>query len=104
MQYIALLLLAFLQVVLSILLSYKKHLKISRIFLIFSAVLFVWTIANIVLDHTFKIGIYGHESRLDILNWSNRLGFFAGTGILIVLYRMMRVFPVEVKENRVSRL
>lgn len=103
MQYIALLVLAFLQVVLSILLSYKKHLRISRIFLAFSGVLFLWTIANITLDHAYRTSQLDHTDRLSLLNFSNHAGFFMGAITLIFLYRMMRSFPVEIKEDKVSR-
>jgi signal transduction histidine kinase len=103
MQYVALLLLAFLQVVISILMSYKKHLKVSRIFLVFSVILFIWTLANATLDHALRQWT-GQNGQLDLVNFANRAGFFTGTITLILLYQIMKVFPVEIKKSKWSGL
>ena len=50
MKYAALFLMAVAMVILSVVLSYKRQSRVSKIFLYFIGVLFIWTMANIVLD------------------------------------------------------
>ncbi len=105
MKYIALILMALLQLLLSAVLNYKNRSKVSRMFIYFTATLLTWTIANIVLDYTFSTAGVFHDPafRLSLLNWSNRIGFFIGTIVLISLYRLILVFPVEQKSTKVSK-
>jgi signal transduction histidine kinase len=39
---------------------------------------------------------------LNILNWSNKLGFFLGSLTLLFLYRISRVFPINLSESKLS--
>ncbi len=106
MKYVALMLLALLQVLISVLLSYKRYSKVSRIFLLFTGALFLWTIANITLDYAYNntgFSIGESISNLELLNLSNRAGFFMGTVTLVLLYRLVQVFPTEKKPTKLSK-
>lgn len=83
--------LAFLQVVLAVLLGYKKHSKVSKVFILFAANMAVWTVANILLDYY----QYQVKDQLTFIDIMNRVGFFLGTLSLITVYRLSLVFPVE---------
>lgn len=105
MQYIVLLLLACVQIILSVVLGYKRHSKVSRVFIYFTLALSLWTFANII--HGLSVDGLGEHNislRLDLLNWSNQLGFFTGTITLGLLYYLVLVFPVERKITRLSRV
>lgn len=91
MKYIVLMVLAFLQVVLAVLLGYKKHSKVSKVFILFAANMAVWTVANILLDYY----QYQVKDQLTFIDIMNRVGFFLGTLSLITVYRLSLVFPVE---------
>lgn len=89
MKYAPLFVLAILQVVLTLVLRYKRHYPISRMFTYFTLTLFAWTLTNIILDYT-TISIFpAHNSELTLffLNITNIAGFFLGTLLLILLYR-----------------
>lgn len=106
MKYIALLLLALLQVVLSIILGHKKRSSVSRLFTFFTALLLVWTVTNIGLDYAVNntTGFGSMAARLTFLNTTNRLGFFVGTLTLVFLYRLLLIFPVPRQTSKISRL
>ncbi len=103
MQYATLLILAFVQVIFSVILSYKRKYKVSRYFLLLSSSLFVWTLCN--LELTYILNNFSSTSHYDIrlINLINTAGFFTGTALLLIFYRIMRIFPLEHKENRISR-
>jgi signal transduction histidine kinase len=104
MKYIPLVLLALLQVLLSATLSYKKKSRVSRLFMLFAGILFIWTLANIILDYTLNNFSSQPGSSLLLLNWANQIGFFSGTITLVCLYRLVLVFPLEQKESRASSI
>ena len=107
MKYVALLLLAFLQVMLSIILGHKRRSKVSQTFIYFTGLLFVWTLANTVLDyslHNATSFFYSEGTRELVLNLANKIGFLTGTLSLLLLYRLVLVFPIETKSGRTSRI
>jgi len=100
MKYIVLMLLAFLQVVLAMVLGYKKHSKVSKVFILFAINMAVWTVANILLDYY----QYHVKDQLTFIDVMNRFGFFSGTLSLITVYRLSLVFPLEKAKNRVQTI
>jgi signal transduction histidine kinase len=106
-KYIALLLLAFLQVILSIVLGHKRQSKVSQIFIYFAGLLFAWTLANIVLDYSLNATVSflrDYHTRLLVVNLANRVGFLTGALSLILLYRLVLVFPTEIGDGKLSRV
>lgn len=98
-------LLALAQVVLSVVLSYKKKSRVSRTFIYFTSILFIWTLVNGVyyyLNNKTTAIFSNVHTQLFMLDWSNRAGFFTGTLTLVALYRLLLVFPVEQKRNRLT--
>lgn len=93
MKYVPLLLLAVSQLVLSMVLLYKRHDKISRMFTYFTSLLLLWTFVNVALDYKSvqiaKLG-FGAEG-LSTINVLNKIGFMLGALILIALYQTVVV-------------
>jgi signal transduction histidine kinase len=107
MQYVVLLFLALLQVIISIVLSAKRHYRISKVLIFFSITLLLWTLANSLLDYSVRQvanGANPSQSQLSILNWANVAGFFTGTLTLTLLYRMVRTFPLNREDTQFSRI
>jgi membrane associated rhomboid family serine protease len=107
MQYVVLLFLALLQVIISIVLSAKRHYRISKVLIFFSITLLLWTLANSLLDYSVRQvanGANPSQSQLSILNWANVAGFFTGTLSLTLLYRMVRTFPLNREDTQFSRI
>ncbi|MBA2279158.1 hypothetical protein H0V99_01820 [Candidatus Saccharibacteria bacterium] len=100
MKYAALLILAFLQVLLSITLSYKKQSRTSRWFTIFTITLGVWTFFNVLLDYN----QYQARSSVELLSLLNNLGFFTGSLALLCVYRLTLIFPLVRKPDKQSKL
>ena len=96
MKYIVLIALACAQVLLATLLWYKKHSKVSQIFILYAINMSIWTIANVVLDYY----QYNVETSLAFLGGVNGAGFFLGTLSLIVVYRLSLIFPVQVESTK----
>jgi signal transduction histidine kinase len=105
MLYVALLTLAFGQLVLGIVLSYKKHDRVSKAFIYFTFALFAWTLANTALAYALHSGetFSSIDDRLMVLNWGNRIGFASGTVTLALLYRLVLVFPLQRKLSKFAK-
>jgi len=93
--------LASLQVLLGVILGYKKQARVSKQFIYFSIVLFAWTLLNTGLSYLTS-GSNTATSNLGLINLINSLGFLAGTTTLVYLYQLVRVFPVEHKKTKAS--
>lgn len=100
MKYIVLMLLAFLQVVLAVIFGYKKHSKVSKLFILFTINMTLWTVANILLDYY----QYQVKDQLVFIDVVNRFGFFTGTLSLVTIYRLSLVFPIERAKTRVQSI
>jgi signal transduction histidine kinase len=106
MKYLALLALALLQVVLSVMLGHKRQSPVSRTLIQFMGLLFAWTLINTLLDYVYNshanfLGDY--SQRLNLLNFANKAGFFLGAINIAMFSRLMMVFPVPRKETRKSK-
>lgn len=97
MKYVALLLLAFFQILISLFLVIKIRSRVGRQMLAFTTVLFIWTITNALLDYTYSmptsISITG-------LSFINKIGFVTGVGSIVLLYRLMLIFPVQREKSK----
>jgi len=106
MTYILLGFLSIIQLVMSVGLYYKRNSKVSRYFLFFTSLLIIWTFTNIILDFSVSEPAFFQSisDRVLVLNWSNKLGFFFGSLTIVMLYRITRVFPLQLNETKVSSL
>ncbi len=93
MKYTPLLLLAFSQIVLNVILLYRRHDRVSRVFTYFTLLLLLWTSINIFLDYntTHVIASSSLEGGLGLVNILNKAGFVTGSIILMVLYQSVVV-------------
>src|SRR5665213_1879627 len=107
MKYIALIILAFFQVVLAIVLGYKKQSKVSKSFILLSVNMAMWAFANVAYDFTLhRSSLYTSNPGvgLQYLDWANKIGFFFGALTLLFIYRMILVFPIEQAKSLTTKI
>ena len=104
MKYVPLFILALSQVILNVVLTYKRHDKISRVFTYFTLLLLGWTFINITLDYGLSHDLLGLdlEGKLVLVNALNRAGFLFGSILLVVIYHAV-IVSQEVTDSEEAR-
>ncbi len=100
MRNVTLVLLAVIQLVIVAILAYRSRTTVNKYFMALVGGIAIWTVVNASLDYL----QYSLNASLVSLEIVNRAGFFLGTLVLFLSYRLSNNFPIVRKPSKFSQV